>query len=416
MNWPAAALAALLVLGFLAALESGLRALVRSLRRDCQWLITEADETPAFEPQALRKFLAGSFDPELGWVRKPNSEGVEKGARGEIVFRIDERGARVDGGSHDRPPLAAAFGDSYVFGRQVEDGETWAAELGRLLGGEVANFGVGNYGADQGLLRYERTPLPEGMRWAILGFVPETICRVQSYWKHYLEFGNTFAFKPRFELDAAGALTLVPSAMAGAEDFAALADKLDYIRRHDGFYRRKFRALQFRGSYLLSLLRRPGRQFELIAAAWRRRRGAMGPEPFALVVRRNIREAHALYAEEAARQLLRAVLLRFAESARQRGHEPLVVVFPQLFDLKAGEKSTRAYREFFAEVGRDVPLLDLTEALHGDDIDALYVEDAYGGHLSALGNAVAARALAERLAAACAAPDEPGQSAAEPRA
>ena len=27
-----------------------------------------------------------------------------------------------------------------------------------------------------------------------LGFVPETISRIQSYWKHYLEFGNTFAF------------------------------------------------------------------------------------------------------------------------------------------------------------------------------------------------------------------------------
>ena len=405
----------LVVFLLLLALEWGLRALVRMLRRDCQWLITEADEMPVFDPQALGKFLAGSFDPDLGWVRKPDSEGIEKGVRGEIVFRIDGRGARSDGCAHAGPPLAAAFGDSYVFGRQVEDGETWAAELGRLLGGEVANFGVGNYGADQGLLRYEGTPLPEGVRWAILGFVPETVCRVQSYWKHYLEFGNTFAFKPRFEFGDDGKLQHVPSAMTGAADFAALADRLDPIRRHDGFYRRKFRRLQFRGSYLLSLLRCPARQFELVAAAWRRRHGGGGTEPFALVVRRNIREAHALYREEGARRLLRAILLRFADEARRRGHQPLIVVFPQLFDLKAGEESTHAYREFFADVGRETPLLDLTETLRGGDVDALYVEDAYGGHLSALGNAIAARALAARMGGACAAPDEPGQSAGQAR-
>ena len=28
----------------------------------------------------------------------------------------------------------------------------------------------------------------------ILAFVPETIARIHSYWKHYLEFGNKFGF------------------------------------------------------------------------------------------------------------------------------------------------------------------------------------------------------------------------------
>ena len=30
--------------------------------------------------------------------------------------------------------------------------------------------------------------------------MPETILRVHSFWKHYLEYGNTLAFKPRFEI------------------------------------------------------------------------------------------------------------------------------------------------------------------------------------------------------------------------
>ena len=32
----------------------------------------------------------------------------------------------------------------------------------------------------------------------VFAFVPETIVRINSYWKHYSEFGNKFGFKPFF--------------------------------------------------------------------------------------------------------------------------------------------------------------------------------------------------------------------------
>jgi hypothetical protein len=411
----------LLALGALLSAEFGLRRLVRWLRRDCQWLITEADELPPFDQAALRKFLAGSFDPQLGWVRRPNTEGSEKGAAGTIVFHVDEHGARHNGTTDSRPAHIAAFGDSYVFGRQVEDHETWCAVLGRQSSGAVLNFGVGNYGADQGLLRYENTELPTDIKFAILGFVPETICRVQSYWKHYLEFGNTFAFKPRFVLSPSGDLQLLPCAVSSEADFLGIRNRIDHIRRDDGFYQRKFRALQFRGSYLLSLARQPGRQLELLHAALARKLAPRGnsPEPFGLVVKRNIREAHAMYREAGPRQLLHAILERFAASARQRGHQPLVLVLPQLYDLRADSASTAAYREFFAAAGRHIPLLDLTETLRREDIDSLYVEDSYGGHLSARGNALVAGCVANWLQAhggapACTPDGKPGQSSQVP--
>ena len=31
--------------------------------------------------------------------------------------------------------------------------------------------------------------------------MPETICRIQSSWKNYLEFGNLHGFKPSVYLD-----------------------------------------------------------------------------------------------------------------------------------------------------------------------------------------------------------------------
>ena len=122
-------------------------------------------------------------------------------------------------------PKIACFGDSYTFCRQVEDHETWQYYLSNKLNNKVLNFGVGNYGVDQALLRYERTELPVSVKVVMLGFVPETICRIHSFWKHYLEFGNTFAFKPRFSVEKEG-LKFHPNIMQTREDFFSIEEKL----------------------------------------------------------------------------------------------------------------------------------------------------------------------------------------------
>ena len=47
----------------------------------------------------------------------------------------------------------------------------------------------------------------------------QTICRVQSQWKHYLEFGNTFAFKPIFNIENNEDLIEISNPMKGLKDF-----------------------------------------------------------------------------------------------------------------------------------------------------------------------------------------------------
>jgi hypothetical protein len=296
----------------------------------------------------------------------------------------------------------AAFGDSYVFCRQVEDEETWESELSRRLGVGVLNFGVGNYGVDQALLRYQRTALPASIRVVVLGFVPETICRIQSCWKHYLEFGNTFAFKPRFSLSSEGTLIVHGNPMQSAADFAELRRKLPQIQAADGFYRRKFRALQFRFPYLLSFLRHPVRHAQLIGILVLRRLARLAGVrsskfealPFALIMAHNIRDAHRMYRDPEACRLLRAILLQFKQDANQRGHMPLILVIPQLLDLRVGEGEPTSYEGFFRELDAHMPVIDMTAALKAHNLSELYIDDRYGGHLSARGNGVVAEQLA----------------------
>src|SRR5688572_7785806 len=51
---------------------------------------------------------------------------------------------------------AAAFGDSFTYGDEVGDGETWPHYLSMATHCEVRNFGFSAYAADQAVLRYER--------------------------------------------------------------------------------------------------------------------------------------------------------------------------------------------------------------------------------------------------------------------
>lgn len=374
--------------------------IVRRARSSFSWLITEQDELPELDAIALEKFIKGSFDPRLGWVRKPNTSGIEQAKNGTITFQIDSSGGRAND-FNTGVSRVAAFGDSYTFCRQVEDNETWEAQLAHEMGGPVLNYGVGNYGVDQALLRYEGMQLPDTVRIVLMGFVPETICRVQSYWKHYLEFGNTFAFKPKFALDDEGELELLHNPIQCAADFANLEAILPQVRAADAFYQNKFKFLQFRFPYLLTLLRNPTRHLQLLAAIAMRGLGRLTGKkfrslenlPFTLVMKENIRRAHRLYRDPDSTELLREILHRFQTVAKSKGHIPMVVLMPQLLDLKLTGGKTPTYKAFYQKLGTEFAVLDMTETFTREEVGNLYINDQYGGHLSSAGNSLVAREI-----------------------
>ena len=86
----------ILIIGLLVGVEVLFIITVKLLRKDFQWLITSDDEHPNLDVKGLKSFFLKSFDPTLGWVRKKNSTGIEKGEQGQIYFKIDEIGSRTN--------------------------------------------------------------------------------------------------------------------------------------------------------------------------------------------------------------------------------------------------------------------------------------------------------------------------------
>ena len=366
------------------------------------------DEYPILSEEGLNKFFNKSFDPDLGWIRRPNSQGIEKGKFGDVKYNIDWLGSRENKFSEKYDSTIACYGDSYAFCRQVHDFETWEHYLSDILKSSVLNFGVGNYGLDQAFLRYQKSHLPESINTVIIAVVPETICRIQSTWKHYLEFGNTFAFKPRFFLDNSNNLNLITNPMQKREDFDNYKSKLNEIIKHDRFYYEKFRKNQFRFPFSISFLRNIKRNIFLTSKLLQKNffrllnisKPHIEDAPFEFIMNENIKMSHKMYQDKKSVELLKSIINTFFELAEKRKHKAYVVILPQLIDLRIlGNKTLKTYSNVLSnlEIGKGT-LYDMTDEFKKvDDIEKFYINDKYGGHISNVGNKFIAQKLAKMI-------------------
>ena len=138
-----------------------------------------------------------TYHPRLGWITRPGR--FESG----WISNTDESGIRSNG--RPGPPAGRpvlAVGDSFTFGDEVEDGETWAAQLEEILNKSVINAGVGAYGIDQAFLRAELLLEKYDPEVVILSFISDDINRTE-----YSCFPNGRGWKPYFAYEQ-GALAL----------------------------------------------------------------------------------------------------------------------------------------------------------------------------------------------------------------
>jgi hypothetical protein len=121
---------------------------------------------------------ASSFDPYAGWKPTPSRKGVD---RQQNPVTILLNGLRSNGGTPPKSDMRIlAVGDSYTFGGQVGDAETWPAALERRMAVPVLNGGVCGYGVGQTVMRsQELTPrfMPDIL---IVGLIPTNIWRAQA--------------------------------------------------------------------------------------------------------------------------------------------------------------------------------------------------------------------------------------------
>lgn len=402
----------LLLLVTFVAIELVLGIIIWHFRKSFPWLILPSDQQPTIDHEQVERHFQRGFDPELGWVRHPNTSGQDALPNGKTVtFNIDEHGARNNRGFEGTASLVAAFGDSFTFCRLVADTETWPHLLSKKLNTNVLNFGVGNYGLDQALLRFERELPNIESPVIVMGVVPETMSRIHSCWKHYFEYGNVLAFKPRFT-ERQCKLTLHPMMLHSVDDYLNYADRLEDIQELDPFYKTKFCPDILRFPYSWRIARnwqRTGRILvTLIWGAIARRQEEAIRRAFDWIIKDNAKITAKLYNDPEAKSLLGALVKRFVEQCRLAGRVPVLAVLPQPIDLEFALARKSEYRSFFDELSVGIDVVDLTDIfLDQSKTTDLFCEGKLGPHPSPRGNALIAtrlemaiRPILERLDAA----------------
>jgi hypothetical protein len=205
------------------------------------------EEFPEIQQSDLSKF--SSFDPELGWERQPNQErktdvggpNPDDPDADTVVFSTDSYGSRIcDISRNNSNFTVTTYGDSYCACRGVGDDESFQHYMSQNLGVHVGNYGVGNYGLDQALLRIKKRFDQDPAEYVILASSDSvTVDRLLSAWKHYFEFGNTFAVKPRYKF-VGGELKLIRTPISDKSDLLNLEDYKYHLRGNDYHYEHWF--------------------------------------------------------------------------------------------------------------------------------------------------------------------------------
>lgn len=140
-----------------------------------------------------------AFDPALGWRSKPKlRDRVVFGDKTLNTNSLGLRGRReYDILKQPGSTRILVLGDSFTFGDEVSDNETFSHYLGELLpNAEVMNFGMHGYGHDQMLLLYREVGRQFRPDVVVLGFVYSDIYRNLLSFRDYS--------KPRFVADGKG--------------------------------------------------------------------------------------------------------------------------------------------------------------------------------------------------------------------
>ena len=152
-----------------------------------QWAARQSD-------QKGLNYVLDDWSPTRGWTVKPNLRDVP--FRGKLV-NSNSKGIR---GSQDfayeKPAgvmRVVVLGDSFTFGEEVGDDETYSHHLQTLLPNtQVLNLGIHGYGHDQMLLYLKEEGLKYHPDIVILGFMPDDMERNVLSFRDYA--------KPHFAL------------------------------------------------------------------------------------------------------------------------------------------------------------------------------------------------------------------------
>ncbi len=382
----------LYIFGFLVFLEFIIFFILNILKSKIPWIILDKDEYPLFKKNKIKLFIKKTFHPVLGWNWKPFTKHEEKIFSKTNKIFFGKFGERVDKKSFKKYSFAS-FGDSFVFCRYVKNNETWQSYLSKYISTKGLNFGVGNYGLDQAYIKYKTTKFPKNVKKIFIGFVPETLSRCLCSWKHYHEFNNIYAFKPKF-LISKNKLKFIKNPIKDINSFNDMNKIISKLQKNEYFYKEKFLKNKLSFPFLFTILRNPSRNLRLIFYSFISFLNIDNNKIYEFIIKQNCIENDNYYEKKNNKLLIEKLFLKFKKFSKYNNQKIYFLIFPQKHDLFLKKKN---YHHFFLQLKKRFNVIDFTEIFRKYDLEKIYFPDQYGGHLTAYGNKIVANELKKKF-------------------
>ncbi len=316
-----------------------------------------------FQEKASAFFHSERFDADLGWDYRPP-------VRNYLEHKVY---------------LAQAYGDSFVL--SGHEGITWQAAFENITGEAILNFGVGGYGLDQAVLKFERYSSEYPTRIAILGLYRQTFRRALSYHAYYYfnSEGFKFTFKPFFEKNGPRFKLYKPPCTDASCMWDVLYNPDNAVRKilssQDYWYRNNMGKPELRFPRIPKYIR-------TLPAIWRGSRWSRRSENYYFVNNKSL-------------ELTKYLVKRFVVHAKGNGMVPICILLYSSRDLVVLKRSPRHDNSL-------VDFLKTEQIRHVDTgkyiLDRYSEDDAFkslsipDGHLNNRGDRMVAAALAQGLA------------------
>ena len=382
-------------LTFLIFFEFFIFILFSRLKKKFKWLISSEDLNPMFTENKFQNFIKKNYDKLLGWDRKPETSGFEISNR-KTHFKINKFGFR--GKKKYKRDLYNVFGDSFAFCRYVNDNETWQYHLSKKNKKNVLNFGVGNFGLDQAFLKYLNYKKKLNKQKIIFCVVPETIARINSYWKHYREFKNIFGIKPIIKINNTKLkLVKIPYLKIINTKNDLLQFDNNFIKetkKNDIFYNEKFKKNLFKFPFLFSFLKNTKHNSKIfyfllmdkvLKKINKNYRNQYYEYAYSQILEQNIKESHNFYENSYFKRNLKKLIEYMNYYFKKKKINFFLLIVPQYYDLKLS-KSRYKYINFYKKLNNP-KIIDLSDdILKSENWSNFYFKNKLGGHLNKSGN------------------------------
>lgn len=320
-----------------------------------------------------------TFDKDLGWRLAPGVRSDDPGVVAPSHYSWSTNAQGLRGPREYLPEVPPgmtrilAFGDSFTYCAGVDDDDTWEAQMEKLDRTiEVLNFGVGGYGTDQALLRFQSEAGDWQGDFVFIGFHSDDIMRHVNVFRPFLSPHSMPYSKPRFVMHG-GKLELLENPIQNVEDYRRLLGS----EAHEFLEELGSRDCHFRMRYYPGKLDWvPAVRFAKVAshALWSKQLRAFHDGPY--------------NPQSETYTVTVGILDRFVEEVQLRGLVPIVLMLPGCDDVRAWrDEGQTSYQILVDDMeARGHETVDLVEALgagRGEPVEAMFDSTA---HYSQLGN------------------------------